>query len=326
MGLTLTFGGVSSTECGLEIERPPAYFSAERDVSAHHVNGRNGDILVSTGAFKNVTVKYDINFGRSFLEGFTKNARSDPNGNGTQNLIIQQDPQGFNMYDVNSELNGDGTQTLRITTKKQSGMYYQMAERVYQWLTTPVGYARLEDSSDPDYYRLGYFKQNLEFENILSQAGRGTIEFICKPEKYRKFRTEHSTSLTNVVNAPRIFIPFTDDGYKEGDYISPVVDLTLSSTGESSVDPVFNINGTRFIFSGPTICEQRATRFLIDYMNKTITYLSLGSYKDASAYVKIDGDFRPIVCHSSGIDCISVQGESPYSFDLSITFPVSYTY
>ena len=60
------------------------------------------------------------------------------------------------------------------------------ARRVRAWLLSPKGYQRLEDSYDPDYYRIAYYKGPPEIENAMNLFGRSTITFVCKPQRYRK--------------------------------------------------------------------------------------------------------------------------------------------
>lgn len=60
------------------------------------------------------------------------------------------------------------------------------ARRVRAWLLSPKGYQRLEDSYDPDYYRMAYYKGPPEIENAMNLFGRSTITFVCKPQRYRK--------------------------------------------------------------------------------------------------------------------------------------------
>lgn len=64
-------------------------------------------------------------------------------------------------------------------TPKQSRM-------VREWLQTATGYQKLEDSYDPEFYRLAYFSGPAEIENIMNQYGRMTISFMCKPQRWRK--------------------------------------------------------------------------------------------------------------------------------------------
>lgn len=61
-----------------------------------------------------------------------------------------------------------------------------IANRLYGFLHSANGYARLEDTYDPDVFRLAYYVKRLDLENILFYAGRGKIEFQCKPQRFLK--------------------------------------------------------------------------------------------------------------------------------------------
>lgn len=48
------------------------------------------------------------------------------------------------------------------------------------------GYQRLEDSFEPDVYRLAYFTGGQNITNDMMQAGETTISFTCRPERFLK--------------------------------------------------------------------------------------------------------------------------------------------
>lgn len=48
------------------------------------------------------------------------------------------------------------------------------------------GYQRLEDSFEPDVYRLAYFTGGQNIANDMMQAGETTISFTCRPERFLK--------------------------------------------------------------------------------------------------------------------------------------------
>ena len=55
------------------------------------------------------------------------------------------------------------------------------------WLMNPLwGFARLEDSFEPDYYKLARFAGPLNIEQIMGRYGRCTLEFECQPERWLK--------------------------------------------------------------------------------------------------------------------------------------------
>lgn len=60
------------------------------------------------------------------------------------------------------------------------------ARAVAEWLSAPVGYQRLEDSYEPDVYRMAYYEGGQDIESILNRFGRATITFNCKPQRYLK--------------------------------------------------------------------------------------------------------------------------------------------
>ena len=54
------------------------------------------------------------------------------------------------------------------------------------WLMTARGYIRLEDSFDPDVYRMARFEGPFDIEPIMEQDGKAVIEFDCCPQRYLK--------------------------------------------------------------------------------------------------------------------------------------------
>lgn len=60
------------------------------------------------------------------------------------------------------------------------------ANAVSDWLHSTTGYARLEDSYEPNYYRMATYQESNIFENLYNQAGTATIVFECKPQRFLK--------------------------------------------------------------------------------------------------------------------------------------------
>ena len=131
MGMIL-FNGVSSKDVGIEVETFPTYDIPEREYEAIHVPGRNGDIIIDNGTYKNVKRSYQVSIA-------------------TYNIPYSQ---------------------------KMAG--------VAKWLHSAPGYARLEDSYEPDFYRLGYYNEEVSLENLFNEAGKATINFTCKPQRFYK--------------------------------------------------------------------------------------------------------------------------------------------
>lgn len=60
------------------------------------------------------------------------------------------------------------------------------AERIIQWLTSVSGYQRLEDSYDPEVYRLAQFKNDGSLTNYYDTATVLNVTFDCKPQRFLK--------------------------------------------------------------------------------------------------------------------------------------------
>lgn len=132
MGVII-FNGLSSDDFGIKVWQAPSYTMPERDYETIHVEGRNGDIVLDKGSYKNANRSYVVSFGKRDKEDFTL-----------------------------------------------------LANRLSEWLHSCSGYARLEDSYEPEYYRLAIYKEANEVVNAYHQAGQATIIFNCKPQRFLK--------------------------------------------------------------------------------------------------------------------------------------------
>lgn len=63
----------------------------------------------------------------------------------------------------------------------------QIEAKIKEWLLSEGGYMRLEDSRDPDYYRMAR-TESVETERVgtTGRSIRGTIVFDCLPERWLK--------------------------------------------------------------------------------------------------------------------------------------------
>lgn len=67
------------------------------------------------------------------------------------------------------------------------------ADAVSAWLHSANGYAYLEDTYEPDIIRRAYYVDEQEIENAITQYGRETIRFNCRPERFLKSGMEALT-------------------------------------------------------------------------------------------------------------------------------------
>ena len=74
---------------------------------------------------------------------------------------------------------------VSIATYNRTSYSTKMSQ-VAEWLYSASGYARLEDSYDEDFYRLAYYNNETNIDNLFNEAGKATLKFICKPQRYFK--------------------------------------------------------------------------------------------------------------------------------------------
>lgn len=116
-----------------------------RKYNSVSVPGRNGDIIFYQDAWENITRSWEI-----------------VAGNGQDGTAVQ------NYRNIASWLMPEETEvTIDKLINLETG-----------------GYHRLIDGGDPDGIMLAYFTGPVDVENILSRAGRATINFSCRPERF----------------------------------------------------------------------------------------------------------------------------------------------
>ena len=76
--------------------------------------------------------------------------------------------------------------TYEVSFDAPNEDFASYANAVSAWLHSTTGYARLEDSYEPNYYRMAIYKESNIFENLYNQAGTATIVFECKPQRFLK--------------------------------------------------------------------------------------------------------------------------------------------
>ena len=93
------------------------------------------------------------------------------------------------------------------------------AREIANWLTGKPGYQRLEDTYDPDVYRMAYYAGPMEFDNFFFKRGRATLEFNCMPQRWLK-SGEHPQAVENGQNLFNSYQPAL-----------PLIQITGSSVG-----------------------------------------------------------------------------------------------
>lgn len=194
MGIVI-FNGISSQDFHIQVEHPPGYEFPERDYDLVHVPGRNGDIVLDKGSYKNVEREYEI----------------------------------------------------AVAAINES--FATAANRISEWLHSASTYARLEDSYEPEYYRMALYSENNLVSNILQHAGRTTVLFNCKPQRYLKqgekpviFKSTGKLRNPTYFNAlPIITVKGNGSGVLQvGNYIVNISSIEGSLIIDSEIQDAYN--------------------------------------------------------------------------------------
>lgn len=96
------------------------------------------------------------------------------------------------------------------------------------WLNSVKGYQKLEDSFEPEVFRLAYFVGGIDISNQLMQYGEAAVSFVCRPERFYK-----SGDIARALsNGDQIFNP-TRFIARPLLHIEGSGDITVSINGES---------------------------------------------------------------------------------------------
>ena len=69
---------------------------------------------------------------------------------------------------------------------KPGDTYIGSAKTITQWLHSADNYVRLEDTYEPDFFRMALYKDSGSFTNYYDTATAFEITFECKPQKWLK--------------------------------------------------------------------------------------------------------------------------------------------
>lgn len=103
----------------------------------------------------------------------------------------------------------NGTQIREDDTFENYAMTYKVAfpedrgpsittAEIAGWLLGSSGFCRLEDTFEPEYYRLARFAGPLNVSQLLDKCGKTPLAFDCQPERFLKSGEKVITLLENV--------------------------------------------------------------------------------------------------------------------------------
>lgn len=81
----------------------------------------------------------------------------------------------------------DTTRTYKVwVAKDREESLPEIVDAMSSWLYSKSGYVRLEDSFEPDVFRLAYYVGGQEVTNQMLQFGRTSLPFVCRAERFYK--------------------------------------------------------------------------------------------------------------------------------------------
>jgi phage-related protein len=100
--------------------------------------------------------------------------------------VIQiQGKNGDIVIDKNSFNNVNREYNLASVFRKNDSFIGNVRVLV-DWLSSVSGYARLEDSYEPEYFRLAMFRSGGQLPNFYDKATAMVVRFECKPQRFLK--------------------------------------------------------------------------------------------------------------------------------------------
>lgn len=166
---------------------------------------------------------------------------------------------------------GNYIQPYEIWFKDKLRGTTRAARDIAQWLLSGIGYMRLEDTYDPEVFRLAMFTGPFDVENWMLTHGRATLEFDCQPQRWLKtgqlpVAMQSGQSLINTWQPakPLIQVTGTGDGtlVVGGSTIS-ISDMTGTITLDSETEDAYsgteNLNNNVQVNGGYPILQNGET-------------------------------------------------------------------
>lgn len=89
------------------------------------------------------------------------------------------------VIDKNSYNNVNREYNLALVFRK-SDTFVENVRLIVDWLSSASGYARLEDSYEPNYFRMAMYRSGGQMTNYYGKATGMIVKFECKPQRFLK--------------------------------------------------------------------------------------------------------------------------------------------
>lgn len=170
----------------------------------------------------------------------------------------------------------DVTRSYKVWIAEEHNDLVDKANAVSAWLYSKTGYQRLEDSFEPDVFRLAYYNGGNDISNELMLYGETTIQFTCRPERFLK-SGEDVITVTN------------------GD--------KLNNPTRFEAKPLIHIEGSGTVTI--SISGKSMTASIVDYINIDCDRLDAYRLPSENKNANITGTFPTLI---SGTNTIGLTG------------------
>lgn len=179
------------------------------------------------------------------------------------------------VQDLGSYKNTTRSYNIAILATKREP-FQEAAAKISKWLHSGIGYCRLEDSYEPEVYRMAAYIEGSSVTSLLREAGRVTINFNCKPQRYLKLGEKAITITGNY----QIENP-TDE------YAKPLLKIIAGNSGSSKM---VTINGTTI-----TLAPTLTGTIYVDCEEKVCYYINNNSIISCDENITLSPDDFPVL-------------------------------
>lgn len=170
----------------------------------------------------------------------------------------------------------DVTRSYKVWIAEDNNDLADKVNAVSAWLYSKSGYQRLEDSFEPDVFRLAYYNGSGDISNELMAYGETELTFTCRPERFLKSGEKE----IEVQNGDSLFNPTRFDA-------KPLIHI------EGSGVVTFNISGVSIVAN------------ITDYINIDCDRLDAYRLPSENRNAYVSGTFPKIL---SGANTIGIIG------------------
>ena len=119
------------------------------------------------------------------------------------------------------------TMTYKVAFPEDRGPSVTTAE-IARWLLGSSGFCRLEDTFEPNFYRLARYAGPLNVSQLLDKCGETPLTFDCQPERYLKTGEQP-------ILAPQAFLSSANG------------EFSIANPTEFAAEPVINVVGSGIV-------------------------------------------------------------------------------